>query len=169
MGIDIYARAGPGDGHHRALGGDRAGHGSVAERVHHPAAGDGDVLPPALRGHGTRRLHPAGGVRREDEGGAGVLLLHDDAVRDRAGAGAHQGVQGEQPHGAHRGGPAQRGLGGAAPLHGARGAPGRRLHGAQAAEQRQAPAPLLPRRPPRRRRHVHHGQVGVIVFVSETT
>ena len=159
----MHARiiAGPGDGHHRALGGDRSGHGRVAERVHDPAAGGGDVLPPALRGHGPRRLHPAGGVRRQDEGRAGLLLLHHDAVRDRAGAGAHQGLQGEQPHGAHRRRATQRGLGGAAPLHGARGAPRRRLHGAQAAGKRQAPAPLLPRRPPRRRRHVHHGQVGV--------
>jgi hypothetical protein len=94
MGLSIDIHAGPRDGHHRALGGDRARHGKVAERVHHPGAGDDDLLPLALRGHGTQRLHPAGGVRREDEGGAGVLL-HDDVVQDRAGAGAHQVVQGE--------------------------------------------------------------------------
>ena len=40
------------------------------------------MLPPAVRGDGARRLHPAGGVRPQDEGRAGVLLLDDDAVRE---------------------------------------------------------------------------------------
>ena len=93
LGVDLGAFAGPGDGHRGALGGDRPGHGRVAERVHDPSPRGGAVLPPALRGDGARRLHLAGRVRRQDEVRAGLLLRHDDAVRDRAGAGAHQGVQ----------------------------------------------------------------------------
>ncbi|GJN23800.1 hypothetical protein PR202_gb11481 [Eleusine coracana subsp. coracana] len=154
---------------HSVVIGVGMGHGRVPEHLHDPPARGGAVLPPAVRGHGPGRLHPAGGVRRPGEVRAGVLLLDHDAVRGGAGAGAHQGVQRQQPHGARRGGPAQRGLRGAAALHGARGPVGCGLHGAQAAVQRQAPARLLPRRAPRRRRHVHHGQVGVIccVYISD--
>lgn len=106
-------------------------------------------------------LYAPGGVRDEDEVDLGVLLRDDDAIGDRTRHRALERVPRQQSDGAHRRGRAECLLGGAAQLHGAGGPPRRRLHGAQASGQRQAPAVGVPGCAPRRRRHVAHGQMGL--------